>query len=61
VVDSNNNRVEVFDSSGNYLSQFGSYGLAPGYFNDPTFITVDGAGYIYVSDTGNNRVEKFSP
>ncbi len=61
VVDSGNDRVEVFDSSGRYLSQFGTYGLAPGFFNAPTFIAVDGAGYIYVSDTGNNRVEKFSP
>jgi tripartite motif-containing protein 71 len=61
VVDSYDNRVEVFDGSGNYLSQFGSYGRAPGFFDNPTGIAVDGAGYLYVTDTGNNRIEKFSP
>jgi DNA-binding beta-propeller fold protein YncE len=61
IVDSGNNRVEVFDASGKYLSQFGIFGLTAGFFNVPTFIAVDGAGYLYVSDTGNNRVEKFAP
>lgn len=61
VVDTDNNRVEAFDSSGHFLSQFGSFGHAPGYFDAPSFIAVDGSGNLYVTDSGNNRVEKFSP
>jgi hypothetical protein len=44
-----------------YLMQWGSYGTADGAFNAPTGITVDANGLIYVADTGNRRVQKFSP
>lgn len=32
VVDTLNNRIQLFDSSGAYLGKFGSYGSAPGQF-----------------------------
>jgi putative component of membrane protein insertase Oxa1/YidC/SpoIIIJ protein YidD/sugar lactone lactonase YvrE len=32
----------------------------PGYFNRPGGIALDGNGYIYVADTDNNRVQKFT-
>ena len=65
VGDPTNNRVEKFDSSGNYLSQLGCpsgacpAGSGNGQFNFPGEITVDASGYIYVLDVNNNRVEKF--
>lgn len=66
VGDSWNQRVQKFDSSGNFQMLFGSYGRGPGQFGGtgPNGLTFDPNGYIYVSDThtylgGNNRVQKF--
>jgi DNA-binding beta-propeller fold protein YncE len=39
----------------------GGKGNGKGQFDSPTGIAVDGAGNILVADTGNGRVEKFSP
>ncbi|MFA5651955.1 MAG: 6-bladed beta-propeller [Candidatus Paceibacterota bacterium] len=59
VVDQGNNRIQRFDSSGNYVSQFGSSGSGEGQFSGPNDIKIDSLGNIYVSDTGNNRIQKF--
>ena len=42
---------------------FGKYGSGEGEFefSDPRDVTVDSQGYIYVTDSGNHRVQKFSP
>jgi sugar lactone lactonase YvrE len=45
---------------GTYLSQFGSYGASNGLVNAPGGIAVDASGNIYIVDTGNSRVQKFS-
>ena len=60
VTDSGNNRVQVFRENGDYYTEFGGYGSGDGQFNNPTGIAVDGEGNIYVADTGNNRVVKYS-
>jgi DNA-binding beta-propeller fold protein YncE len=60
VVDGNSSRVEKFDASGAYVSQFGSAGTTEGQFSGPQGIAVDPSdGSVYVADGGNNRVEKF--
>lgn len=59
VVDSGNNRVQRFDAQGNYVSEFGSFGIDKGQFNSPWGICIDKKGYIYVSDSKNGRVQKF--
>ena len=33
----------------------------PWYFNDPRGIAIDSSGYVYVADTLNNRIQKFTP
>jgi len=39
----------------------GGHGNGIGQFDSPRAIATDRAGNIYVADTGNNRIEKFSP
>ena len=43
-----------------YVLHWGQYGPNDGQFNMLTGAAVDGAGNIYVTDSANNRVQKFS-
>jgi DNA-binding beta-propeller fold protein YncE len=56
-----NNRVQKFDSSGNFLLKFGSSGALSGQFAGPRQIVVDPAdGHVFVVDAGHSRVEEFN-
>jgi DNA-binding beta-propeller fold protein YncE len=39
----------------------GGKGRGKGQFDSPTAIAIDGHGSIFITDTGNGRIEKFSP
>jgi len=39
----------------------GGHGTGRGQFDSPRGIAIDNAGNIFVADTGNGRIEKFSP
>ena len=39
----------------------GGHGNGRGQFDSPRAIATDSAGDIFVADTGNGRIEKFSP
>jgi DNA-binding beta-propeller fold protein YncE len=39
---------------------YGSHGDRPGEFNDPAGIVVDPNGYLFVVDSHNNRIQKFT-
>jgi len=41
------------------VAQWGSEGTGEGQFKGPYGIAVDSNGYVYVTDTGNHRVQKF--
>ena len=60
LVDKNNSRIQMFDSNGVYLSQFGSLSGAEGQLAYPSDVALDSSGNIYVADTGVNRIQKFS-
>ncbi len=59
VTDTGNKRVQVFDSEGNFLAQFGKEGSGSGEFNEPVGLAIDAAGNIYVADTWNKRIQVF--
>ena len=50
VTDTMNNRVEIFDADGKFISTFGKNGDGPGYFARPKGIAVDSDGHIWVAD-----------
>jgi hypothetical protein len=61
VTDGVNNRVEKFDSSGNYLSQFNGSGTPAAGFSFPNAIAVDpSSADVYVVDAGHGVVDRFS-
>jgi uncharacterized protein (TIGR03663 family) len=39
----------------------GARGSGPGQLLEPRGVAVDAAGFLYVVDTGNNRIQKFDP
>lgn len=59
VSDTQNGRVQVFDSDGKFLFKFGEFGDAPGMFARPKGIAVDSEGHIYVVDSAFNNVQIF--
>ncbi len=65
VLDSENARVQKFDSTGKFLTMWGqkspenSPSPPGGTFAQPWGIAVDKTGNVYVSDTWNHRIQKF--
>jgi len=59
VADSYNNRIQKFDSDGNYLAQWGFLGSEDGQFHRPYSIEYAPDGNLYVGDHGNNRIQIF--
>jgi DNA-binding beta-propeller fold protein YncE len=61
VADGLNNRVQKFDSAGNFIAQIGSAGAAPGGIDEPWSVAVGADGYVYMADTWHHRIQKFTP
>ena len=72
VTDTQNNRVCAFDSSGRFLFEFGSFGVAkplpgavntyePGSLNYPVGIDTDEDGNVYVASFRNDSIEVYDP
>lgn len=66
VADTNNNRIQQFSATGEILNVWGTYaniaeGSAPGgTLNQPWDVAVSKDGFVYVADTFNHRIVKFS-
>ncbi len=70
VADSGNNRIQVFGADGTFLRQWGSMckldttegciGSGDGQFNEPWGIAVGQDGSVYVADTWNHRIQRFT-
>ncbi|MEW5802681.1 MAG: CARDB domain-containing protein [bacterium] len=53
-------RIQKFCSEGFFMAKWGSYGTGDGQFRQPSGVAVDSGGNVYVADSGNNRIQKFS-
>ena len=60
VTDAFNYRVKKFDSSGAFLTAWGSQGSGPGQFDVPYGIEVDSTIGAVVSDSNNHRIQRFT-
>lgn len=66
VADSRNHRILHLDPEGTVLHQWGTFAdgintpIGDGTFNEPWGVAVGPDGSVYVTDTWNHRVEKFS-
>ena len=66
VMDSGHNRIVKFNSAGTLLAQWGGAGSGPGQFasaggGSMNQLCIAGPGLVFAVDSGNNRVEIFSP
>ena len=43
-----------------FCTQWGSYGTGPGQFNNPYGVAVDASGNVYVVESDNHRIQKFT-
>ncbi len=60
VCDTLNDRIEIFDADGKFISTYGKNGDGPGYFARPKGIAVDADGHIWVADGMQDRVQVFN-
>jgi DNA-binding beta-propeller fold protein YncE len=58
VSDSEAGCLYQFDNLGQYQQTIGSFGVSGVKFNAPKGIYVDNLGFIYIADSGNNRILK---
>jgi DNA-binding beta-propeller fold protein YncE len=54
-------RILQFDTSGSFIHFWGDFGSDTLGLNLPTGITADNQNYLWVVDTGNHRILRFTP
>jgi tripartite motif-containing protein 71 len=65
IMDTENERIQKFDSAGNFITTWGSPGSGEGQFRNASswgtlgHLATDSQGNVYVIDTNNYRVQKF--
>jgi tripartite motif-containing protein 71 len=60
ITDPGNYRIQKFDSNGNFLSSFGSYGSGDNQFNSYFFgLAVDSEDNVFVAYTYRHKIKKF--
>ena len=66
VADTFNHRIQKFSHDGRFVGEWGEFGIVDagelglGMLNEPWGIAVDADGFVYVADTWNHRVQKFT-
>jgi streptogramin lyase len=54
------NRVQKFNSKGEYVCQIGTKGTGNGQFSSPRGLAADAAGNVWVADSANNRIQEIN-
>jgi len=52
-------RISKFDRTGRFIKAWGSFGSAPGQFDQPHGLAFDSQGRLFVADRGNSRIQIF--
>ena len=60
VTENGRDRVTKFDSQGTFQTEWGEAGSEIGEFNFPQGIDVDDDDNVYIVDTNNGRIQKFT-
>jgi YD repeat-containing protein len=60
VADEPNNRIQEFNSKGEFVRQVGSDGTSSGHLKEPYGVAVDSKGDVWVADTMNARIDEFT-
>lgn len=61
VTDTGNHRLQIFDRVGSFIQIVGQQGSFLGQFNEPVGLEVAGSGAVYLADTWNGRIQRFTP
>jgi len=61
VADSSNHRVQLFDSNGIFVKEFGAYGSAEGEFDCLAGVAVNRIGQFIIADRYNHRIQVLDP
>jgi sugar lactone lactonase YvrE len=63
VGEAGNNRVQEFDEEGGFVEQLGTQGSEPGQLelSNPVGLAINSAGDVWITDSGNDRVEEWAP
>ncbi len=60
VTDREADRLYIFDPTGRFRAMWGAFGDKPGYLNAPRGLWISAGGDVFVTDTGNGRVQTFN-
>ena len=61
ITDEHSHRITIYNTSGEYVSNWGKIGSGDGELDGPAGVAVDSSGDLFVVDQNNSRVQKFTP
>ncbi|MBU0580376.1 MAG: hypothetical protein KKA19_04285 [Candidatus Margulisbacteria bacterium] len=61
VAETGENRIQVYDPNGVFITEWGTKGTGDGEFRGPVDVAVDSEDNVYVVDYENCRIQKFAP